>query len=183
MFFCLMFSVNSGFSQEINETLDKKTRKKYEKKEKKRQKEEEQQKAKENLKTLLEEKRFVLEANNLSGRSGMQVPVSPTINFFAVDSTSAMLQVGSFRGLGYNGVGGITDEGKITRYEITETKGGFSVKIYVSSNLTSYTIFLSASPMASSTAKVSGLSGGVINFHGRIVPETDSSVYEGQKLY
>jgi len=183
LIFTLSFVVGYAFAQEIDETLDKKTQKKYEKQEKKKQKEEEAEKAKEELNEMIDNRSFVLEANNLSGRSGAQVPVVPSLNFFAIDSSTAVLQIGSVSGIGYNGVGGVTDEARVTRYEKTETKGGYSVKIYATSHLTSYTIFLSASPLGTSTARVTGLSGGVINFHGKIVPMSESIVYKGITSY
>ena len=124
------------FGQEINEGLDKKTQKKYEKQDKKKQKEEELEKSKATMRGLLDSREFVLEANNLSGKSGVQVPVVPSLNFFAVDSATAVIQIGSVTGLGYNGVGGITDEAGINRYELSESKAGFNIKLYASSNIT-----------------------------------------------
>ena len=172
-----------ALGQEINEGLDKKTQKKYEKQDKKKQKEEELEKSKAVMRDLVNGREYVLEANNLSGKSGAQIPVVPSLNFFAVDSATAVIQIGSVTGLGYNGVGGITDEAKINRYEISESKAGFNIKLYAASTLTSYTIFLNISASGNATARVTGLSGGVINFIGRVVPMSESIVYKGQRSY
>jgi hypothetical protein len=182
--FCfLLFSGTTLFAQEIQETLDKKTLKKMQKIEMRQQKDEELLEQKEIIFSLISSKRFVLEADNLSGRNGVMRPVPSNLNFFAMDSAKAVIQIGSLNGIGYNGVGGITDEGTVTKYEIRENKNYYSINIYLSGSLTSYTIFVNASYGTRSSARVSGLSGGVINFHGRIVSVADSRVYKGNTTF
>ena len=58
-------------------------------------------------KTMLENKDFVLQADYLQDRYGNRVLVNSTINFVAVDSTEATIQIGSNFRIGPNGVGGV----------------------------------------------------------------------------
>ena len=71
-------------------------------------------------KAMLENKDFVLEADYLQDRYGNRVLVNSTINFVAVDSTEATIQIGSNFRIGPNGVGGVTAQGNINKWELTE---------------------------------------------------------------
>lgn len=179
------FLIFGAFAQEVEvkEGLDKKTQKKYLKEERKREKQAELEQKKAELEEMLESKQFVLEASFLSGRRGTLVPVVENLNFMAIDSSDAVMQIGSVSGVGYNGVGGVTEEGRVTEYEITETKSGYTAKIYMMGNLSTYTIFLNANAGGRSTARVTGLSGGVLTFHGELVPTYASNVYQGMTTY
>jgi len=67
-------------------------------------------------KSMLENRDFVLEADRLLDRRGNTVIVNSSINFIAVDSATAIIQIGSNYRLGPNGVGGVTAKGKITKW-------------------------------------------------------------------
>ena len=181
--FALLLMIAPLFAQEVQEGLDKKTLKKMQKEERRREQDEQIAAKKEYVTALINSRRFVLEAQNISGRTGSQVPVNSLLNFMAVDSSKAVLQVGNNKGVGYNGVGGVTEECRVNRYEINETKNGLSVTLYLQGRLSSYTVFLNASYGTSSTARVSGLTGGVINFHGQLVSMSESRVYKGMSTY
>ncbi len=181
--FALFLMLTPVFSQEIQEGLDKKTLKKMQREERLLEQEEQWAAKKEYITSLIHSRRFVLEAQNLSGRTGSLVPVNSLLNFMAVDSSMAVLQVGNNTGVGYNGVGGVTEECRVTRYEINETRNGLSVTMYLQGRLSSYTVFLNASFGTNSTARVSGLSGGIINFHGQLVSISESKVYKGMSTY
>lgn len=76
---------------------------------------------------LLKSKLFVMEANQLYGRNGVTIPVSPSINFFAVKGNKVIFQFGldgSMMGpmMGPNGVGGMTAEGFIDHYTFNPGK-------------------------------------------------------------
>ena len=181
----LVFFFAGAYAQEIEvkEGLNKAEQKKYLKKERKRQKLAELEQNKKELLEMLDTRQFVLEATFLSGKRGVLVPVASNLNFFTVDSSKSVMQIGNVSAVGYNGVGGITEEGNVTRYDITETKSGYSVRIYMMGNLGTYTIFLNASAAGRSTARVTGLTGGVLTFHGDIVPTYKSTVYQGMTTY
>src|SRR6056297_1996752 len=84
--------------------------------EKKKEKVEKYERLFQNTKNILESKEFVLEAHYLGNKYGQRIPVSSTINFIMVDSSEAVLQIGNTTGVGYNGLGGITTDGRITAW-------------------------------------------------------------------
>ncbi len=71
---------------------------------------------------------FVLEANQLRNKQGESLMVTTALNFVAADSTTGVLQIGDDAGIGPNGVGGVTVEGRLADYKYTknEKNGTFS---------------------------------------------------------
>ena len=135
-------------------------------------------------KDMLENRNFVLEADYLQDRYGNRVFVNSTINFVAVDSTTAIIQIGSNMGIGPNGVGGITAKGKITSWELRENKKqkSFNLTINVMTSIGIYDLHFLIGPSKNATANLTGLSAGQLTFDGYLVPYTESSVFEGQSL-
>lgn len=127
---------------------------------------------------------FVLEANFLQDRYGHRVPVSAGLNFVAVDSTEAIIQIGSNYSLGANGVGGVTAKGNITQWELKENKkkNTFNLRISVMTAIGIYDVALSISPYGKATANLTGLSAGMLTFDGDMVPWEESIVYVGRSL-
>ena len=98
---------------------DQKTIKETKKEASQRKKEEKKAKIENQYKltdSLLEGKKFVLEAHFLKYSSGDRVNVVSTLNFISFDSLSAVIQVGSMQRVGYNGVGGVTVQGRISNW-------------------------------------------------------------------
>ncbi len=130
--------------------------------------------------------RFVLEANYLSDKYGTRVPVSPTINFIMVDSLEGIIQFGSAYSTGYNGVGGETLEGRITKYEYTmmgRKKDSYSIRMIFMSPLGTYDITLAVNPEGYADATIRGNWSGQLNYHGRLIPLGLSKVYKGHARY
>lgn len=72
---------------------------------------------------LLQARLFVMEANELYGRTGVMIPVSPSLNFLAVKGNKVIFQFGLDGGMmGPNGVGGMTAEGFIDHYSFNPGK-------------------------------------------------------------
>lgn len=92
--------------------------KKEKKAEKKRLKEEQNLADWNKTKKMANDHRFVFKANQLFTKEG-SVSLDPKINFFYVVGDYAVIQLG-FDGvfIGGNGVGGITSEGTVNRYEV-----------------------------------------------------------------
>lgn len=130
---------------------------------------------------LLESRRFVLEANYLSNHRGTRIPVTSSLNFIMVDSVFGVLQVGNTGGLGYNGVGGITAEGEIRKYELTPLKNnrGYTLAMLLSTSIGTYDIMVSVSADGYASATLSGNWGGHLTWDGVIVPLNASKVYKG----
>lgn len=135
-------------------------------------------------KEMLENKSFVLEANTLQDRYGNRVIVSSGINFVSVDSTEAIIQVGSNYRMGANGVGGVTAKGQISNWKIKENKKNktFYVRMNVMSPIGIYDVNFSISASGKATAQLTGLSAGQLTFDGDIVPWDQSTVYVGNSL-
>ena len=70
-------------------------------------------------------KDFVLEADNVTFRSGNTVLVNSTTNFISVKGNRAVVQISpSNYASGPNGVGGVTVQGSISNYQIQTDKKG-----------------------------------------------------------
>ncbi|MDD4968542.1 MAG: DUF4251 domain-containing protein [Paludibacter sp.] len=136
-------------------------------------------------KYMLENRDFVLEADYLQNRYGRRSVVNSTINFVAVDSTTAIIQIGSDFRVGSNGVGGVTAKGKITSWKLTENTKNMTFNLYlnVMTNIGIYDLYFSISSSGKSTALLTGLTAGQLTFEGDLVPHSESSVYEGFSSY
>lgn len=135
-------------------------------------------------KYMLDNRDLVLEANYIQDRRGNRRIVNSTINFVAIDSTTAIIQVGSDYRNGPNGVGGVTAKGRITKWEVTENKKqkSFSLSINVMTSIGIYDLFFSIGSWGNSTARLTGLSAGELTFEGDVEPYSASRVYEGHSL-
>lgn len=75
------------------------------------------------IREYLEDSLFVIEANTLYDRYSRTARVSPSLNFVAVRRDTLVIQIGSEFAIGPNGAGGITLEGIINKYQVTEGPG------------------------------------------------------------
>lgn len=135
-------------------------------------------------KDMIENRDFVLEADYLQDRHGNRAFVSNTINFVAVDSTTAIIQVGSNYRIGPNGVGGVTAKGKITSWKLSENEKDetFTLFTTVLTPIGIYDLQFFIGSSGNSTVRLTGLTLGELTFEGDVVPYSQSSVYEGQSL-
>lgn len=98
-----------GLSAQTTESNRKLTRA-----ERKEIKAQERAENKEQILTAIQDHQFVIEAYHLEDRYGRFIQVSPTTNFILVDSVEATIQLAFPNRIGgWNGLGGITDEGRI----------------------------------------------------------------------
>ncbi|HKJ78711.1 MAG TPA: DUF4251 domain-containing protein [Prolixibacteraceae bacterium] len=135
-------------------------------------------------KQLLQERNFVLESDFLQTRYGQRIPVSPTINFVAVEEGTGIIQVGSNYGMGPNGVGGVTAKGNITNYELqaNDKKKTFNLRMTVMSSIGVYNLNFWINPQGQATARLTGMTAGNLTFDGDVVALQNSGVYEGHSL-
>jgi hypothetical protein len=136
-------------------------------------------------KAIINSKCFVLEANFLSNQRGNRSFVNSLLNFIAIDTTSVTIQVGSNRGIGYNGVGGITTTGKILDWKLTTNEKSKStyIRMSVMTSLGNYDISMDISADGNAYATLTGITYGQLNFDGKIVPKNESVVYKGTTTY
>jgi hypothetical protein len=179
VFFIVMFLVNTNyiFAQE---------EKKLSKKERKELKKQQQIEKKQAIMALLDSKSWVIEAHTVFDRYNQSYQLNPSINFVGIKDDEGALQLG-FNGLiGWNGVGGITVDGSITKYEIKEGKAdtGPTVNLrFQGRGIGSATINLTINTSGQATARVSGDFGDRITFSGMIKSLEESNVYKGQSLF
>lgn len=165
---------------------DIKEQRAYEKQKQREAMETEREKNIEMTSMMVKLQRFVLEADYLSNKYGSRIPVSRNINFILVDSANAVLQTGSAYSIGYNGVGGETVSGHITKYEYDMTgrnKDSYSIRMVVMSPVGVFDITLMTNPEGYADASIRGNWSGQLNYHGRLVPLGLSKVYTGQSRY
>jgi len=134
---------------------------------------------------LLENRNFVLEADYLANRFGSRVPVTSNLNFIKVDSSKAVIQIGSPTGLGYNGVGGVTAEGRIGKWQVTQNPKKKSFQIYMNlmTPLGAYDVHFFVGADGYAQATLSGITPGKLTYSGYLVPNETSRVYQGYNTY
>jgi len=132
--------------------------------------------------TLLTGKRFVLEAQFLKNTRGMRIPVTSDLNFIAIDSLSGIIQIGSPQRVGYNGVGGITEEGRILSWKIVKNdkKKNFYITMTIQCKFGVYDIGMNVNCDGYAYANLTGMRYGSLGFEGNLVPREGSTVYKGQ---
>ena len=165
---------------------DIKEQREYEKQIRKEEKDKERKRMVEITKLMVEYQRFVLEADYLSDRYGNRVSVSPNINFIMIDSLDGTVQFGSAFSIGYNGVGGETFVGRITKYEYSmmgRRKDSYSIRMIFMSAIGIYDITLIVNPEGYADATIRGNWSGQLNYHGKLVPLSISRVYKGHPRY
>ena len=177
--------VLGAFSQEETQQLSKKEIKKLQKEQKMAEKAAEAERMAEVTSFMVHQQQFVLEADYLSDKYGQRVPVTPTINFVLVDSLVGTVQFGDAMAIGYNGVGGVTVDGRITKYEysvIGKKEDSYSIRLILMSSIGTYDITLMVNSQGYADASIRGNWSGQLNYHGKLVPLTLSRVYKGTPI-
>ncbi|WP_020530206.1 DUF4251 domain-containing protein [Flexithrix dorotheae] len=174
--FCLIGSY--GFGQETNKNLSKK--------EKKALKRQEALENKEALLLIVNKQRFVIEANTVFDRYGQSFIMNPTTNFVGVKDDVATIQLAFDAVVGLNGVGGVTLDGKISKYEVKEGKDTKPITINMRASgaaMGPVSLSITVQPDGNARAYISGDFGERISFQGRLVSLEKSGVYKGMSLH
>jgi hypothetical protein len=134
---------------------------------------------------LLEQRSFVVEANTVFSKRGRSFQMNPSINFVKLENGEGVLQLAFNQIVGWNGVGGITLDGKVRNYKINKGDGSKMPSVQFDMNGTlgwaTVRIVLNTSGIARASVDA-GMSGGRVTFAGPLVPLSESSVYEGHSL-
>ena len=173
------------YSQDEVQQLSQKEIKKLQKEQKKAQRAADEERMAEVTNFMVHQQQFVLDADFLSDKYGQRVSVTPTINFVLVDSLVGTVQFGSAQEIGYNGVGGITVDGRVTKYEysvIGKKEDSYSIRMILMSSLGTYDITLMVNSQGYTDAQIRGNWSGQLNYHGKLVPLTLSRVYKGTPI-
>lgn len=187
IFVIVLVFLSSNLRAQEDDLISPKEQKKLAKEEQKAQKAREQEQIKSVIKYILEQKRFVLEADYLADGKGNRIPVSSNLNFIAVDSTEGVIQIGTLSGAGWNGVGGITTEGKITKYDLKVSQGkkstSYNLMLVIMTSLGIFDVSFYISESGSADATVRSTTRGQLRYSGNIVPVNQSRVYKGTSIY
>ena len=132
----------------------------------------------------IEAKQFVLEANFLSDKYGQRAVVDPIINFIGIDDENAAFQFGNGSDMGYNGVGGVTVEGKVNNYKVSKNKKGmYTIEFNISASFGNIFVVMTVSPTGAADATTSGNTSTKLNYIGNLVPISESRVYKGSRSF
>lgn len=134
------------------------------------------------LDSLLTGRKFVLNADYLSNQYGARIYVLSSLNFIKVDSPNVVIQTGTYSGLGYNGVGGITAEGQMEGWKLIKNakKLSYNIQFSVVSNIGAYDVFMTVNADNYVRATVSGLRPGQLTYEGHLQTINNSSIFKGQ---
>lgn len=133
------------------------------------------------LDSLLNAKRFVLEADYLQDRYGMRIPVAQNLNFIKVNDPDGVLQTGNNFSMGPNGVGGVTAEGPLGSWKIFKDfkRMSYVVRFSISSNIGHYDVVLDVNAANYAQATITGLGPGKLTWVGHLVTVDNSRVFKG----
>lgn len=139
-----------------------------------------------NLKMMVASKAFVLEANTLYARSGQSFILNSTTSFVGFDGKNSTIQLAFDQLVGWNGVGGVTLDGTIAKFEIIDNKKGFGFTINVTVRQKvggAVTMIFRVSSDGNARVDMSGTFGEKLTYQGRIVSLAETSVYKGTSLF
>jgi len=134
--------------------------------------------------SLLRGKKFVLEAHFLKYSNGNRVNVVSTLNFISIDSLSAVIQVGSMQRIGYNGVGGVTVQGRISNWKLekNDKQKNFYLTLSIQGNVDIYDVSISIDYAGYASATLNGINTGRLTFEGNVVSKEETVIFKGQSL-
>jgi hypothetical protein len=137
------------------------------------------------LDSLFKAKSFVLEANFLEDKYGNRIPVSPIVNFIKVNSAEGVLQTGSNWWTGYNGVGGVTAEGSVSKWKVIKNYKNLSYTLQFTlfTNLGIYDVFMTVNSDNRAWASITGLQPGKLIYDGYLETVYNSRVFKSPQLY
>ena len=121
----------------------------------------------------------------LFDRYGQNYSVSSNINFLAIDSLMAVIQIGNSMYIGSNGLGGVTIDGRVTDYEWekNEKRGTYLVSYSIRSSIGTYDVDVNIHSSGSADATVRGTFGGSIRYSGDLVYPSQSRIFKGSTMF
>jgi len=135
-------------------------------------------------KDIANNKSWVIEAHTVFPKGGGSIPMDPTINFVSTREDETTIQL-SFNGLvGWNGVGGITLDGKISKYEVNESKNAINIRMTaIGPGMGPVDLMATVDINGNGRVTVSGNWGERITFSGNFVSFGNSRIFKGTPTY
>lgn len=133
----------------------------------------------------VDNRHFVMQADQLMFSRGGSVSVVPSTNFVLVNGDKGMVQVSPRIGGGPNGVGGITVDGNISSYKVkTDKKGNRTITFTLSGNglSTEVAISLYAKGNNASARVNPTFRGDAVSLNGNLYPYNMDRVTTGTPL-
>ncbi|WP_044205005.1 DUF4251 domain-containing protein [Flammeovirga sp. OC4] len=192
----LIFGISfTAFAQEeADQNLSKKEQKALKKEQKKKAKAEKKAQAEafekiqhQQALVAIDSQQFVLEANQLYDRRGRTVNVQSNINFIKVEKDVGVLQIGSANLIGWNGVGGITVDGRISDWKVSkdDKNGRTTVSFNIMGSMLQARVIYDLDGTGNyCNVRIDGVfSARQLKMRGVLVPNNMSSTYEGMIRY
>lgn len=183
VFVCFLLSVSLAlFSQQDEQKMTSKEKKAK----KKAEREAYEAQLKQELAVSFDSAQWVLEATQIANKTGAPIQVNSTLNFVAIEGEDAFIQIGSNAGMGSNGVGGVSVDARISKYDVkkNEKNGSYYIQIYTNSSVGSFSINIDCSASGEyARATVQGNTSRQVQYTGAIVPLKKSKVYKGHARF
>lgn len=133
----------------------------------------------------VEQGRFVVTADQLSGRYGRVINVNESTNFVLVQGDTAIVQFALERGLiGPNGLGGVTVQGRVTKSSVKYGKNGeLNYTMYVTGMAISAEVYFTL-PKGSTDCNItvnSNYSANRLIFRGKLHPY-NTRIFQGNTI-
>jgi hypothetical protein len=136
--------------------------------------------------SLLQTKSWVVEANTIYNRYNEAFPVNSSLNFVSLNDSLLTIQLSLSNTMpGSNGVGGLTFDGKLTRYNISSKKNNdlFLHCSSMASLVGSSDLFINVYSNGRASVKITDNWGNRYSFEGYIVPYRKSRVFKGMTSF
>lgn len=130
---------------------------------------------------LVDNKTFVLEAQQVYNKVGDMFQLTPSTNFVHISGEEAIVQLSFNDLIGWNGVGGITIKGKISKYKVENDNKNrpIYIRFTIQGSEGFHDITMWVSSSGAGEAEVVDMKGNRIKFTGDVVSLDDSKVFVG----
>ena len=132
---------------------------------------------------IILDRRFAIEANRFADRYGRQYFLNSNANFIMADGENGVIQLAFNNGPGYNGLGGITLQGRVTKFTVHPRKNGAlntTGRMVVSGTaLGAVDIFFNVNGEGNASFRVSSSYGHRFTLYGFITHLEDTVLYQG----
>lgn len=187
----LLLVLVAFFALEVNTVVaqDKLTKKEQRKLDRKERKEEEKELLKEYKEAyykIVEDFSFLIEANTVNIDNRRTYNVNNDLTFFKIEGDKFLLQTSDLRKMGYNGLGGITIEGRILDYQVKKGEEGkpITVNAKVMSAVLGHSIVnITILSNGQGMARIQDSRGNDITFRGPTYSLEGMTAFEGQTIF